>query len=124
MRELNTGSKRFTQIVVGDEPTHGGACHQYYICRTEELQNQTPVPVGEFGHIQFQKGPIKEFGVNGCHQEDLLAIVIDRLRSFQAGEYACSENALALTKIQEALYWLNYRTDERMKRGVEGTSEK
>jgi hypothetical protein len=65
---------------------------------------------------------VKEFGVNGCHQEDLLAIVIDRLRSFQAGPFACRENALALTKIEEAMHWLNHRTSERKNRGVEGTN--
>jgi len=46
------------------------------------------------------------------------------LRSFQAGPYACRENALALTKIEEAMHWLNHRTAERQARGVEGTSEK
>ena len=81
-------------------------------------------PAGEFGHVQFQNGPVKEFGVNGCHQEDLLAIVIDRLQSFQAGEFSCRENALALTKLEEAMHWLNHRTNARIARGVEGTNTK
>lgn len=68
MRELKIGSQNFTQVVVRDEPGQGGACHEYYVCRAEELQNEIPVPVGEFGRIQFQNGPVKEFGVNGCHQ--------------------------------------------------------
>ena len=50
----------------------------------------------------------------------LLAIVIDRLRAFQAGPFACRENALALTKIEEAQHWLLHRTRARMTRGVEG----
>ncbi|KVR99176.1 hypothetical protein WK29_30460 [Burkholderia vietnamiensis] len=69
----------------------------------------------------FQNGPIAEAGVNGITQEVLLAIVADRLRSFQAGPYACRENALALTKIEEAQHWLQQRTIARMRRGVEGT---
>ena len=55
--------------------------------------------------------------------EVLLAILIDRLQSFQAGPYACRENALALTKLEEAQHWLQARTKARMARGVEGTSQ-
>lgn len=51
----------------------------------------------------------------------MLAIVADRLRSFQNGPYACRENAIALTKVEEAQQWLRSRTLARMRRGVEGT---
>jgi hypothetical protein len=73
--------------------------------------------------IVFQNGPIAEVGINGLTQEVLLAIVMDRLRSFQKGPFACRENAIALTKIEEALHWLQQRTIARMRRGVEGTSK-
>ena len=53
-----------------------------------------------------------------------MAIQIDRLRSFQAGLYACRENALALTALEESLMWLQKRTRDRFARGVEGTSQK
>ena len=56
--------------------------------------------------------------------EALLAIVADRLRSFQKGPYSCKANACALTHIEEAQHWLQQRTLERMRRGVEGTHEK
>lgn len=120
MRELNTGTKRFTEVVVADEPSEGGACHEYYICRSDK-RNDTPV--SEFGHVQFQKGSIRENDVNGCQNEDLLAIVIDRLQYFQAGAFKCRENALALMKLEECMHWLNHRTTERVKRGVEGTNQ-
>ncbi|RPH88532.1 MAG: hypothetical protein EHM32_01115 [Spirochaetales bacterium] len=74
-----------------------------------------------FVTADFQNGPLKESGVNGCHNEDLIAIVIDRLNGFQSGDYNCRENALALTKLEEALHWLNHRTAARQVRGVEGT---
>ena len=45
----------------------------------------------------------------------------DRLRSFQQGPFASRYNALALTHIEDAQNWLNRRTLERMRRGVEGT---
>jgi len=119
MRELNIGTKRFTIVFVIDKPADGGACHEYRISSSTDAMIN---PANTFGAIKFQKGPVKEAGVNGCHQEDLIAIVIDRLQCFQAGDYACRENALALTKLEEALHWLKHRTAERKVRGVEGTS--
>lgn len=71
--------------------------------------------------IHFQEGPIKECGVNGCANEDLLIMVARRLEGFQNSEFRCRENALALTHIEEALLWLRKRTMGRENRGVEGT---
>ena len=71
--------------------------------------------------VKFQNGPIKEFGINGITNEALIAIVLDRLRGFQAGDFKCRENALAITNIEQGLLWLNARTKERTERGVEGT---
>jgi hypothetical protein len=118
MKELNIGTKRFTRVVVLDEPGQGGACHEYKVMDIPMVDQDSVV----YASIIFQNGPVKEFGINGCHQEDLLAIVIDRLENFQKGPFACRENALALTKIQEAMHWLNHRTNDRNQRGVEGTN--
>ena len=118
MRELKTGMHRFTVVHAGDEKTHGGASHQYYIS-PKDFDKVNVVP-GEFGNVQFQKGPVAEDGVNGCFMEDLLNIVVDRLEGFQSGDFACRENALALTKVQEALHWMNHRTSDRIERDVEG----
>lgn len=71
--------------------------------------------------INFQEGPIKECGVNGVCNEDLIAMVICRLEHFQQSEFSCRENALAITKLEEALLWLRKRTMGREQRGVEGT---
>jgi len=106
-----------------DEPGSGGANHKYEIAIP--LQQ---VPFDDLTEsvtsIAFQKGAIKEMGINGISQEALLAVVIDRLRSFQAGAYACRDNAIALTKLEEALMWLHKRTHDRLRRGVEGTHQK
>jgi hypothetical protein len=74
--------------------------------------------------IDFQEGPIKENGVNGVCNEDLIAMVITRLEGFQKSEFACRDNALAITKLEEALLWLRKRTMGREARGVEGTHQK
>ena len=78
----------------------------------------------QFCQISFQNGPIKEFGVNGITQEALIAVCIDRLRSFQNGDFRCRENAIALTYLEEVLLWLQKRTRDRLARGVEGTNQK
>jgi len=71
--------------------------------------------------IEFQNGPLQEAGLNGISDEALLAIVIDRLEGFQTAKYHSRYNALAITKLEEAMHWLNARTTDRQKRGVEGT---
>jgi hypothetical protein len=108
MRVLNIGSKKYTTVQVLDN-------HKYSVSTTKE-------PSTILGSIDFQNGPIKESGVNGLMNEDLIAIVIDRMQGFQSGQYKCRENAVALTKLEEALMWLRKRTQDREDRGVEGTS--
>lgn len=103
-------------VIVADAPGHGGASHVY---RVEHAETAGVDPLMT---VQFQNGPIAENGINGVTQEILLAIVIDRLRSFQSGPFSSRENALALTKCEEALHWLQQRTLDRMRRGVEGRS--
>ena len=118
--ELDAGTHGSTTIVVLDEPGAGGAYHRYRVlavCHPEH-------PQAIFADISFQKGPLKESGQNGLFIEDLLEICRHRLQCFQAGDFACRENEMALTKIEEALHWLDHRTKYRKKRGVEGTSEK
>lgn len=111
--KVNPGNNTL-QINVTDEPGQGGANHRYEIA----LPNNGPI----YG-LDFQNGPINVDGngVNGVTHEVLLAIVADRLRSFQKGPYSCKANACALTHIEEALMWLQQRTLERMRRGVEET---
>jgi hypothetical protein len=115
------------QITVEDEPGHGGGSHLYMIRGFDTTTNASDPFVARHGApahhatILFQNGPIPEAGVNGVTHEALLAIVADRLRSFQKGPYSCKANACALTHIEEAMHWLQQRTIERMRRGVEGT---
>lgn len=109
------------QIEVMDASGAGGANHEYHILLPPQAQSVDTVTQQNSFLVKFQNGPIKESGVNGITQEALLAITIDRLRSFQAGPYSCRENAIALTHCEDALMWLQRRTVARIKRGVEGT---
>lgn len=118
MREVNIGTKLCTTITAVDEPEFS-ANHSYEINFTEKEEGQLPICV-----INFQRGPVKEYGKNGIHNEDLIAVVIDRLQSLNSGDFKCRENSLAITKLVEAMFWLNKRTQDRRNRGVEGTSQK
>jgi len=70
--------------------------------------------------VKFQDGPVKEVGVNGCQTEDLIDICIRRIEIFQDGPFKCEENKLALEYLRIALFWLEKRTKNRIKQGVEG----
>lgn len=127
MRELTShkvnGLNDALLINVLDQPGSGNACHEYQIRKFVRNEPDDMSDV-ELCNIKFQNGPLAEAGVNGISSEALLAIVEDRLKGFQSGEFNCRENALALTHLQESMHWLHHRTRERMQRGVEGTSVK
>lgn len=71
--------------------------------------------------FKIQKGPIKEFGVNGCQVDTIIEtakLILEGLNK----NFPCRENSLAITKLEESLMWLNKRTENRIKAGVEGYS--
>ena len=107
-------------IQVKDEPGQDGACHLY--CISGMNPNSGPLYETHV-NVHFQEGPIQEAGVNGVTQEALLAIVIDRLKSFQAGPYPSPFNASALVHCEQALNDLQQRTRNRIARGVEGRTK-
>lgn len=107
-------SNEHTTLVCRDKPGAGGACHEYEVQKSDDVDKV-------FATVSFQNGAIKESGVNGCTNEELLTIVVDRLQGFQSGQFNCRENAVALTHIETGLLWLKKRTLDRMARGVEGT---
>ena len=116
MRTVEIGWQRYTQVQAVDEKGSGNANHHYQVTPSVSSAN---VPI--LGDVKFQNGPIKEVGVNGVMNEDLIVMVLDRLYGFQDSPFKCRENAIAITKLEEALLWLNKRTLDRERRGVEGT---
>jgi hypothetical protein len=113
------------QVEVTDEPGAGGAQHRYEITGFDNFTNPSynMGTIAGFNRtvILFQNGPIPEAGVNGVTHEVLLAIIADRLRSFQAGKFACGENEDALYFVERAMKALKSRTTRRMDQGIEGT---
>ena len=54
---------------------------------------------------------------NGTTLEEMLRVSIERLQILN-GKFPCQENSIAITKLQEALIWLNTRTTNKEKRYV------
>lgn len=98
------------------------APHTFEVVRKLDESTEFNPETDLLAKIHFQEGPIKECGVNGVANEDLLVMVVRRLQGFQESEYKCRENAMAITKLEEALLWLRKRTMGRENRGVEGTN--
>lgn len=86
----------------------------------EEAKVIEPKKPRDFINIKFQEGTVLENGVNGAQIEDVIEVLIERLQGFQKGKFSCRENALAITKLQEARMLLEERTRNRKKQGVEG----
>jgi hypothetical protein len=89
---------------------------------TQETLDGSPALVEQpFVTIKFQAGISPAVGVNGCIIEDVIDVLVTRLEGFQRGPFRCRENALAITKLEEAKLWLTERTRKRQAQGVEGT---
>lgn len=72
--------------------------------------------------FNLQNGPIKEKGVNGCQVDTMIEaskIILEKLNN----QFPCRENSMAITKLDEALLWLQKRKADREKRQVEGLSK-
>lgn len=102
-------------VLTTDEPDASGAAHRFEATIHSEV----------VAMVQFQQGPRTVTGSHaGVTEAVMLVTMIDRLRGFQAGPYACRENAIILTKLEECLFWTKARADARAKRGVLGTNQK
>ena len=69
----------------------------------------------------IQNGPIVENGVNGCQVDTVIEaakLIIECLNK----KSPCRENAMVITKLDEAIMWSNKRKQDRIKRNVEGKS--
>lgn len=124
MKELSTIQKRekLNQVFAADQEGPGGAHHEYHIVLNDGNEKDV---ANDVVIIQLQKGPRKEENsIHGVIDSDLLEIVRDRLKSFQAGPFSSEYNEKALEHIEEALMWMNRRVEDRIERNVLGRNEK
>lgn len=72
--------------------------------------------------IQFYRLNSDGTHENGTTFEEVLGVCLERLQILNS-LFPCRENSIAITKIQESIMWLEARTKDRIKRGVEGKHE-
>lgn len=89
-----------------------------------EVENLGESTVQEISFIKKELDPDKTDGslrtvVSGTTNEEVLKVIIDRIQILN-GKFPCRENSIVITKLQEALMWLEKRTADRVVRGVEG----
>ena len=121
----NKFNREYIVVKTADYRATDNAHHKYTI----EVLSGIPLTAGdetksedsvETCELNFQNGGLKEVGPNGITDQALLAVVLDRLRSFNDGPYRCRENSMMITKIEEALMWGEKRGNDRSRRNVEG----
>lgn len=71
--------------------------------------------------FKIQDGPVKKKGVNGCQVDHIIETAKLMLEGLHK-KVAAKETACAITKLEEAIMWLEKRTKDRIARGVEGTN--
>lgn len=56
---------------------------------------------------------------DGTTNEEVLEVLINRM-NYLNGKFPCRENSIVITHLETALLWLEKRTNDRLKRNVEG----
>lgn len=77
--------------------------------------------------IIFCKGNKEDenvFRQEGLFTETLIQTAKEFLESVNKGEMASRETSMVITKLDEALMWIQKRADDRALRGVQGTYKK
>lgn len=78
--------------------------------------------VGNAITFKIQNGPIKENGVNGCQVDTMIEAATLIIKGLNE-QFPCRENAIVITKLEEALMWCKKRKANREARGVEGENK-
>ena len=99
------------------------AGHTYELSNFEKKDEKGQV-------LQFiHKEPITEGSTelktisDGTTNEEVLEALINRM-NFLNRKFPCRENSIVITHLETALLWLEKRTNDRIKRNVEGKNEK
>lgn len=108
-------------IHVCEDEDYGGA-HEYIFNESMGHIDGKAVYIDNIQKIRFVKK--EESGmVAGLQSEQLLIALIDRHKKLN-NKFPSREGSLAITKMEEALHWLEARVKERIQRGVMGELKK
>lgn len=103
----------FLEVYAGPDGA-GGAPHYYEVHAAVEGE---PVVLLK---LHLQEGNPKDLaiGLNGIGNQTLMLIALDFLKKANAGEFACRETSVVITKLEEAMQWTKQRELDRRARGV------
>lgn len=87
----------------------------------DEMQDAQRYMNSNGDELRFQTGVAGQRGEPGWTNEALIAVLVHRLTHLNSGDLRCRENAIAITKLEEAKLWLDARMADREERGVMGT---
>lgn len=126
------GHGRMEQLIVlatdepATEPPGNSSHHRYeFFYRPAAGEGGTQEPDQPICFLQFQRGPFDAPGsTRGVLSAAVIGALIDHHLGFQSGALATRENALVITKLEEALALIRERADDRARRGVLGTMGK
>lgn len=82
---------------------------------------------GDGSFIYFCKGNKEDRSIHrqeGIFTETLIQTAKEYLEAVNVGELSSRETSTAITKLDEALMWLQKRSDDRKRRGVQATYKK
>jgi len=124
MKELNKTVFPSTErsISVEDDPEYGGA-HLYVFQNSRGFNNGIAESDQSTQKIQFVQKNADGTMIPGVQSEQLLIALVDRHKKLN-DKFPSREGALAITKMEEALHWLQARVEERISRGVMGNLKK
>lgn len=113
------------KTLIDDE--YGGA-HDYVLLESVGFKDGKASYVDRFDadnwqSISFVRKNEDGTMLPGIQSEQILIALIDRHKKLNA-KYPSREGALAITKMEEALHWLEARVKERIQRGVMGELKK
>lgn len=96
--------------------------------RELDRQRGTETSQYQITHIDFVRGDKTDNGtviprVDGILHEQLLGVMIEDLK-YKYTLVPSEESKIAITKLQEALFWLEERQNQRTKAGTVGTYKK
>ena len=90
----------------------------------DEMREEFPICVDhKAGMVSFKvmNKPASEGG-SGAQWTDMVHVGLHILK-YLNNKYPCRENAITITKLEEALMWQEKRTKDRVNRNVEGRNE-
>ena len=105
-----------------DGPDYGGA-HDYQFQNTLGFNNGKAELHDSYQTLRFVMKKEDGTMMPGVQSEQVLIVLIDRHKKLNE-KFPSREGALAITKMEEALMWLERRKKERIDRGVMGDLKK